>query len=155
MIGLMKLTRRCVIEQDVCGEEMAFQETPNCCWLFRLPWHLWKFYGQQSLQLVTFWIPFKAENVTVFYITGHRTRTGEKKKNLKAWAPRVVGADERLTVIWSWKKRSAGWCILKETKGLSLFETGSFRTFLNNGGGWYDETDVVTTQRCVIFTGEG
>lgn len=111
----------CVIKKDFCCEELAFQETPNCYWLLRLQWHLWKLYGQQSLQLVTFWIPFKAVNMAISALWA----TGLKMKMTSA--PSFTGTDQRvmrekrLTVFSSCKKRSSMWSIDRDKGSCWVF----------------------------------
>lgn len=106
------LTRTSVVKS------WPFPETPNCYWLLRLLWHLWKLYGQQSLQLVTFWIPFKAKNTTAFWDSKRKRQLLVSSDHMKeSWW------ESGLTVS-SWRKRSLIWWILMEAEGLVRFKKG-------------------------------
>lgn len=118
-------------------------------------WHLWKLYGQESLQRVTFWIPFKAVNMKVFPPYGPRR---SKTKTTTAPTPSLYGSDERaarekrVTVFSSRKKRLRMWCFLMETKVLFGLKRKSFHRWLNYAGNWNDER-MLQLQWCELWCG--
>lgn len=116
------------VKKDFIVKRLPFRKHLIAIGCFGLLWHLWKLYGQQPLQLVTFWIPFKAVNMKVFYFTGHGTQNENNSSSYTESGWHRWKSDER--------KKSDGVFILYEKvinamhrhrdKGLVWFKTEIF-----------------------------
>lgn len=145
--SLMKCVSRWIVgrQEGFCFEEVAFQETPNCYWPLRPLWHLWKLYAQQSLRLVTFWIPSKAVNTkgSFFFFSLYgpqdwkwkrrqlrvslwcRWRSDERRENDAVFILREKG--HKYNPSW-WRQRL-----------LFSQKVKSFHSWLKAAGNWSDE----------------